>query len=79
VDVLICEANPRVTQKLRNAGIVKLIGEESHFQEFQDALKTGLANREKARPLPENVGEFARQVIAVTRQYFRSADADDDA
>jgi len=79
VDVLICEANPRVTQKLRNAGIVKLIGEESHFQEFQDALKTGLANREKARPLPENVGEFARQVIAVTRQYFRSADVDDDA
>lgn len=77
VDVLLCEANPRVIQKLRNAGIVKLTGEESHFQEFQDALKTGLSNRENGRPLPENVGEFARQVIAVTRQYFRSADTDE--
>jgi len=78
VDVLICEANPRVLQKLRNAGILKLIGEESYFQDFQGSLLTGLANRAKGKPLSESVGVVARQVLAVARQYF-SVDVDENS
>ncbi len=72
VDVLLCEANPRVVQKLRNAGIFKLIGEESYAQDFQGALAAGLAIRGKGMPLPENLDGFARQMLEVTRQYFHS-------
>jgi sulfate permease, SulP family len=78
VDVLICEANPRVLQKLRNAGILKLTGEESYFQDFQGSLFTGLANRANGKPLPESVGVFARQVLAVAKQYF-SVDVDENS
>ena len=72
VDVLLCEASPRVVQKLRNAGIFKLIGEESYAQDFQGALAAGLAIRGKGMPLPENLDGFARQMLEVTRQYFHS-------
>ncbi len=77
VDVLICEANPRVVQKLRNAGIVKLIDEENCFQDFQGALTTGLAAREHGKRLPENVGAFARQVLAITKHYFEVTDSEE--
>jgi len=73
VDVLLCEANPRVIQKLRNTGIFKLIGEESYVQDFQGALATGLAIRANGRPLPENLDMFARQVLEITRRHFESA------
>ena len=76
VNVLICEANPRVAQKLRNAGIIKLIGEEGYIQDFQGALATGLAIRANGGRLPENLGTFARQVLAVTRRHFHTTGAD---
>jgi sulfate permease, SulP family len=77
VDVLICEATPRVVQKLRNAGILKSVGEENCFEDFQAALTRGLAARADGKGLPDNVGVFARQVLAVTRHYFRVADSDE--
>ncbi|MEP6502308.1 MAG: SulP family inorganic anion transporter [Betaproteobacteria bacterium] len=76
VDVLLCEANPRVVQKLRNAGIFKLIGEENYAQDFQGALATGLAIRANGTPLPENLDGIARQMLEITRRYFESARGD---
>ncbi len=56
VDVVLCEANARVVQKLRNAGIFQVIGEQSYVQEFQEALAIALAVRTDGGPLPENPG-----------------------
>lgn len=45
VQVLICEANERVGQKLRNAGIVDLVGEQAFVRDFRSALATALSSR----------------------------------
>jgi sulfate permease, SulP family len=39
VTVMICGANPRVTQKLQRAGIIDLIGEEHVYPYFDNALQ----------------------------------------
>jgi SulP family sulfate permease len=72
VKVLLCEANARVVQKLRNAGIFKLIGDESYMQDFQGALATGLAIRANGRPLPQHLDGVATQVLEITRRHFQS-------
>ncbi|MBY7803448.1 STAS domain-containing protein [Vibrio fluvialis] len=46
VKVLISGANPRVTQKLRRAGIVQLVGEYHFYEEFDAALSDSLAEVE---------------------------------
>lgn len=76
VSVLISESNPRVIQKLRNAGIVKLLGEENYFEDFQGALKTGLASLQNGKPLPPSVSVFARRVIATSKHYFKITGSD---
>ena len=38
VRVMLCEANPRVTTKLRRAGIFRMVGEENVFESISDAL-----------------------------------------
>ncbi|EPR7547946.1 SulP family inorganic anion transporter [Vibrio fluvialis] len=46
VKVLISGANPRVTQKLRRADIVQLVGEYHFYEEFDAALSDSLAEVE---------------------------------
>ncbi len=48
IDVMLCEANPRVAAKLRNAGIFELIGDARYVQEFHAALVAALAARKQA-------------------------------
>lgn len=43
VQVMISGANPRVTQKLRRAGIIELLGPEQVYTDFEQALSAGLA------------------------------------
>lgn len=62
VDVLLCEANARVVQKLRNAGIFEVIDEQSCGQEFRDALALALRARAGPRPPPGSVDGPAGQV-----------------
>lgn len=42
VQVMICGANPRVTQKLNRAGIVDLLGKPHIYKDFEQALSTSL-------------------------------------
>ncbi len=48
IDVILCEANPRVATKLDNAGIVALIGADRCVQDFHAALVLSLAIRKPA-------------------------------
>jgi len=48
VDVMLCEANPRVMTKLGNAGIVEAIGPDRYVQDFHAALVRALAARKPA-------------------------------
>jgi SulP family sulfate permease len=59
VSVVIAEANPRIVQKLRNAGILKMILEENCVQDFQQALLLGLATRAGSTRPPETVDGIA--------------------
>jgi SulP family sulfate permease len=42
VDVMLCEANPRVAAKLENAGIFALVGADRYVQDFHAALVAAL-------------------------------------
>jgi sulfate permease, SulP family len=73
IDVMLCEANPRVATKLSNAGIFALLGEDRYVQEFHAALVSALANRASSRPPPASLNETANKMLEVTRRYFQDA------
>jgi SulP family sulfate permease len=73
VDVMLCEANPRVVTKLGNAGIFALIGDDRYLQEFHAALVAALAVRARGRPLPAGLDEAAHKMLEITRRHFEDA------
>ncbi|UTM56810.1 SulP family inorganic anion transporter [Photobacterium sp. CCB-ST2H9] len=50
ITVLISNANPRVSAKLRKAGVIELIGEQFHCATLQDALSAAIAHDSSTQP-----------------------------
>jgi SulP family sulfate permease len=74
VRVLLSGANPRVAGKLERAGIVDLIGRDSFFAEFRDALAcAGRLAQElphPARERPAVVSKDAEAFLDLSARYF---------
>ncbi|MES2127134.1 MAG: SulP family inorganic anion transporter [Pseudomonadota bacterium] len=71
VRVLLCEANERVREKLRAAGVLERVGTANYFDDFGGALglcKVAMDQATKARP--KKMSPYAANLLKVSKGFF---------
>lgn len=78
IEVVLCEANPRVKAKLDRAGILELICPECYFDDFSAALAYAAKVAGQGPSAPSGRGralsEQAERVLAVSGKYLKGSD-----
>ena len=84
INVLLSGANATVSAKLLKAGIIRLIGAENHFQQFEQALAAMTANKSEALSgvqsagfQPMSLSEPTGQTLDTSRDAIRQRGKED--